>query len=138
MRTVELLELARTTDLSDPKSLDAGFAAEDDALADLLMTDELRAGLYAFDLVKPPREAPGRGPRQVVGAQDLRCRHRRSRLMASHLAMLFVKQLKVPVILTDIDQERIDKGVGYVHGEIDNCSPRAVCRRTAPTASRRS
>jgi 3-hydroxyacyl-CoA dehydrogenase len=25
----------------------------------------------------------------------------------------------VPVVLTDIDQERVDKGVGYVHGEID-------------------
>ena len=40
-------------------------------------------------------------------------------LMASQLALLFARRLKVPVVLTDIDQERVDKGVGYVHGEID-------------------
>ena len=39
--------------------------------------------------------------------------------MASQLALLFARRLEVPVVLTDIDQERVDKGVGYVHGEID-------------------
>ena len=39
--------------------------------------------------------------------------------MASQLALLFVRRLEVPVVLTDLDQERVDKGVGYVHGEID-------------------
>jgi 3-hydroxyacyl-CoA dehydrogenase len=39
--------------------------------------------------------------------------------MASQLALLFVRRLKVPVVLTDVDQARVDKGVGYVHGEID-------------------
>ena len=33
--------------------------------------------------------------------------------------MLFVQRLEVPVVLTDLDQERVDKGVGYVHGEVD-------------------
>jgi 3-hydroxyacyl-CoA dehydrogenase len=40
-------------------------------------------------------------------------------LMASQMALLFVRRLKVPVVLTDIDQARIDKGVSYVHAEID-------------------
>ena len=40
--------------------------------------------------------------------------------MASQLAMLFIRSLKVPVIMTDLDQERVDKGVAYVHGEIDS------------------
>ncbi len=39
--------------------------------------------------------------------------------MASQLALLFVRRLEVPVVLTDLDQERADKGVGYVHAEID-------------------
>ena len=39
--------------------------------------------------------------------------------MASQLALLFVQRLEVPVVLTDLDQERVDKGVGYVHGEVD-------------------
>jgi 3-hydroxyacyl-CoA dehydrogenase len=40
-------------------------------------------------------------------------------LMASQLALLFVRRLQVPVVLTDVDQERVDRGVAYVHGEID-------------------
>ena len=40
-------------------------------------------------------------------------------LMASQLALLFARQLKVPVVMTDIDQARVDKGVGYVHAEAD-------------------
>jgi 3-hydroxyacyl-CoA dehydrogenase len=39
--------------------------------------------------------------------------------MASQLALLFARQLKVPVVMTDIDQARVDKGVGYVHAEVD-------------------
>ncbi|QBJ98282.1 3-hydroxyacyl-CoA dehydrogenase [Rhodococcus sp. ABRD24] len=119
VRTVELLELARTTDLTDPKSLDAGFAAEDNALADLLMTDELRAGLYAFDLVNKRAKRPAGAPDKSLARKITGVGIVGAGLMASQLAMLFVKQLKVPVILTDIDSERIDKGVGYVHGEID-------------------
>ena len=44
--------------------------------------------------------------------------------MASQLALLFVRQLEVPVVLTDIDQARVDKGVGYVHGELDKLAAR--------------
>ncbi|MFD1049899.1 3-hydroxyacyl-CoA dehydrogenase family protein, partial [Kibdelosporangium lantanae] len=40
-------------------------------------------------------------------------------LMASQMALLFARRLHVPVVLTDIDQARVDKGVGYVHGEVD-------------------
>ena len=39
--------------------------------------------------------------------------------MACQLALLFARRLEVPVVLTDLDQARVDKGVGYVHGEID-------------------
>ena len=39
--------------------------------------------------------------------------------MARQLALLFARRLEVPVVLTDLDQARVDKGVGYVHGEID-------------------
>jgi 3-hydroxyacyl-CoA dehydrogenase len=39
-------------------------------------------------------------------------------LMASQLALLFARRLEVPVVLTDLDQDRLDKGVAYAHGEI--------------------
>ena len=122
LRAVELLDLARGG--VDGEAFTAGTAAEDEALTDLLMSDELRASLYSFDLVnkraKRPAGAPDKGlPRKVgkvgvVGAG----------LMASQLALLFVRQLTVPVVLTDVDQARVDKGVAYVHGELDELARR--------------
>ncbi len=38
--------------------------------------------------------------------------------------MLFARQLEVPVVLTDLDQARVDSGVGYVHAEIDKLAAR--------------
>jgi 3-hydroxyacyl-CoA dehydrogenase len=39
--------------------------------------------------------------------------------MATQLALLFLRRLQVPVVITDVDQERVDKGIGYVLAEID-------------------
>jgi 3-hydroxyacyl-CoA dehydrogenase len=46
-------------------------------------------------------------------------------LMAGQLALLFLRGLEVPVVLTDVDQARVDKGVGYVHGELDELAAAA-------------
>ncbi|WP_188544941.1 3-hydroxyacyl-CoA dehydrogenase NAD-binding domain-containing protein [Rhodococcoides trifolii] len=131
---VELLKSAKNVDITDRASLDAAFAAEDEALATLLMSDELRAGLYSFDLVQKRAKRPAGAPdkslaRKVTGVGIVG-----AGLMASQLALLFVRQLKVPVILTDIDQERIDKGVGYVHAEIDKLQGK---KRLSPDAANR-
>src|SRR5207253_2828032 len=40
-------------------------------------------------------------------------------LMASQLALLFAQRLEVPVMMTDLDEERVAKGVGYVRAEVD-------------------
>src|SRR5271154_4575916 len=45
-RAIDLVAAARD------RSREEGFAAEDEALATLLVSDELRAGLYAFDLTQ--------------------------------------------------------------------------------------
>jgi len=110
---LDLIALARSA------SYEEGTAAERRTLARLAFGEELRASLYAFDLVqrraKRPAGAPDKGLARpvtkvgVVGAG----------LMASQLALLFARRLEVPVVLTDLDQERVDKGVGWVHGEID-------------------
>ncbi|GGM55176.1 3-hydroxyacyl-CoA dehydrogenase [Longimycelium tulufanense] len=113
LRALQLLELARENDL------DRGFAAEDEALADLLMTDELRAGLYSFNLVQKRAKRPAGAPDKGLARPVAKVGIVGAGLMASQLALLFVRRLKVPVVLTDIDQGRIDKGVGYVHAEID-------------------
>ncbi|MFI6164155.1 3-hydroxyacyl-CoA dehydrogenase NAD-binding domain-containing protein [Micromonospora haikouensis] len=112
-KALDLLETAKDADFA------AGTAAEDEALADLIFSEELRSGLYAFDLVqrraKRPAGAPDRGlarPVNKVGIVG-------AGLMASQLALLFARRLQVPVVLTDLDQGRVDKGVGYVHTQIE-------------------
>lgn len=99
--------------------LQAGFDAEDVALADLIMGGELRAGLYAFNLVQRRAKRPFGAPDKSLARPVSKVGVVGAGLMASQLALLFARRLEVPVVLTDIDQERIDKGVGYVHGEID-------------------
>lgn len=133
-RAIELLELARTTDISDPESLSKGFDAETEALADLLMSDELRAGLYAFDLVNKRAKRPAGAPDKSLARKISGVGIVGAGLMASQLALLFLRQLQVPVILTDIDQDRIDKGVGYVHTEIDKLQGKG---RLSPDAANR-
>jgi len=54
--------------------------------------------------------------------------------MASQLALLFARRLEVPVVLTDLDQERLNKGVGYVHDEIDKLLTK---KRVTPEAANR-
>ncbi|WP_433362115.1 3-hydroxyacyl-CoA dehydrogenase NAD-binding domain-containing protein [Streptosporangium sp. CA-115845] len=111
-RALELLELARTA------TRDEGFAAEDRALADLLMGDELRAGLYAFDLVQRRAKKPAGAPEAALARKVTKVGVVGAGLMASQMALLFARRLEVPVVLTDLDQARLDKGVGYVHTEI--------------------
>ncbi|MCT9929483.1 3-hydroxyacyl-CoA dehydrogenase NAD-binding domain-containing protein [Planotetraspora sp. A-T 1434] len=112
-RALDLVALARTA------SRDEGFAAEDEALADLLMGDELRAGLYAFDLVQRRAKRPAGAPDKSLARKVTKVGVVGAGLMASQLALLFARRLEVPVVLTDLDQARLDKGVGYVHAEVD-------------------
>ncbi len=100
-------------------SRDEGFAAEDEALADLILSPELTAGLYSFDLVQKRAKRPAGAPDKELARPVTKVGIVGAGLMASQLALLFVRRLQVPVVLTDLDQARVDKGVGYVHDEVD-------------------
>jgi 3-hydroxyacyl-CoA dehydrogenase/enoyl-CoA hydratase/carnithine racemase len=112
-RAIELVRAARTS------SRDEAFAAEDAALADLLMGDELRAGLYSFDLVQKRAKRPAGAPDKALARKVTKVGIVGAGLMASQLALLFAQRLGVPVVMTDLDEDRVNKGVGYVHGEVD-------------------
>lgn len=112
-KAVDLIEAARTA------TRDEGFAAEDDALEAMSRTPELIASLYAFDLVQKRAKRPAGAPDRSLARPVTKVGIVGAGLMASQLALLFVRRLEVPVVLTDLDQERVDKGVGYVHAEID-------------------
>ncbi|HXH80836.1 3-hydroxyacyl-CoA dehydrogenase NAD-binding domain-containing protein [Nocardioides sp.] len=112
-RAVELIAAARDADR------DAGFAAEDDALEAMSKTPELLASLYSFDLVQKRAKRPAGAPDRSLARPVTKVGIVGAGLMASQLAVLFVRRLKVPVVLTDLDQARADKGVAYVHAELD-------------------
>ncbi len=111
-RALDLVRAARTC------TRDEGFAAEDDALADLVMGDDLRASMYAFDLVQKRAKRPAGAPDKALARKVTKVGVVGAGLMASQLALLFARRLQVPVVMTDLDQERVDKGVAYVHADL--------------------
>jgi 3-hydroxyacyl-CoA dehydrogenase len=40
-------------------------------------------------------------------------------LMASQLATLFLRRLRVPLVISDLDQDRVDRGLAAIHAEVD-------------------
>lgn len=112
-RALQLVAAARTA------GRDEAFAAEDEVLADLVMGDELRAGLYSFDLVQRRAKRPAGAPDKALARPVTKVGIVGAGLMASQLALLFAQRLEVPVVMTDLDEGRVAKGVGYVHGEVD-------------------
>ncbi|SCL31486.1 3-hydroxyacyl-CoA dehydrogenase NAD-binding domain-containing protein [Micromonospora inyonensis] len=112
-KALELLALAKEADFA------AGSAAEDEALADLVFSEELRSGLYAFDLVQRRAKRPVGAPDKGLAREVTKVGIVGAGLMASQLALLFARRLQVPVVMTDLDQARVDKGVGYVHAQIE-------------------
>ena len=111
-KALELISASRTATRT------SGFDAEDQALADLTMSDPLRASLYAFNLIQKKRKKVEGAPKPALARKIAKVGIVGAGLMASQLALLFVRNLKCPVVMTDLDQERVDKGVAWVHAEI--------------------
>ena len=111
-KALELIKAAKTN------SRGAGFDAEDQALADLTMSDPLRASLYAFNVIQKKRKKVEGAPKPAVARKVARVGVVGAGLMASQLALLLLRNLKCPVVMTDIDQARADKGVAWVKAEL--------------------
>ncbi|MHA7219668.1 3-hydroxyacyl-CoA dehydrogenase NAD-binding domain-containing protein [Arthrobacter sp. MDT1-48-3] len=113
-RVLDLLESGLTW------SRQESAAAECTALAELMQTPEFHATVYAFlDLVQKRGKRPAGAPDRKLARPVSKVGVVGAGLMAGQLALLFARRLKVPVVLTDIDQDRVDKGVAYVHAEIE-------------------
>jgi len=99
-------------------SVEDGYRAEEEAIADLMLNPATRRSLYAFDLIErrakkgvgipdvPPRKIEKVG---IVGAG----------LMATQLATLFLKRLEVPLVIRDLEQETVDRAVASIRGELE-------------------
>ena len=112
----------------------AGFDAEDAALADLTMSDALRASLYAFNLIQKKRKKVEGAPKPALARKVTKVGVVGAGLMASQLALLLLRNLKCPVVMTDIDQERADKGVAWVKNELVKAVEK---KRMSPEAAQR-
>ncbi|CAN5175708.1 hypothetical protein BH09ACT5_BH09ACT5_14990 [soil metagenome] len=95
-----------------------GFAAEDEALADLISGDQFHASIYAFNLVQKRAKRPAGAPDKALAQKVTKVGVIGAGLMARQFALLFVRRLQVPVVITDLDQARVDEGVAYIHREI--------------------
>jgi len=111
-RALELIAAAKTADRQ------SAYAAEDDALGDLIMSQELRASLYAFELVRKRGRKPAGAPDNLLARPITKVGIVGAGLMASQLALLFLRRLQVPVVISDLDQDRVDKGLASVNAEI--------------------
>ncbi|GAA2850194.1 3-hydroxyacyl-CoA dehydrogenase [Microbacterium arabinogalactanolyticum] len=109
---LELLDKARSGTKAE------GFAREDEALAELVTGDQFAASMYAFDLVQKRAKRPVGAPDKTLAKKVTKVGIIGAGLMASQFALLFVRKLQVPVLITDLDQARVDKGVAYIHEEI--------------------
>jgi 3-hydroxyacyl-CoA dehydrogenase/enoyl-CoA hydratase/carnithine racemase len=102
--------------------IEEGYAAEEEAMAELLVSPQAQASAYAFTVVerrsKRPPELPDAKPRRVqkvgiVGAG----------LMATQLATLFLRRLEVPLVIRDIDQARVDEALATIREEVGAKKP---------------
>ena len=110
---LDLLSAAKDGDI------ERGFEREDEIMTDLISGDQFHASIYAFDLVQKRAKRPAGAPDRSLAQKVQKVGIIGAGLMASQFALLFARKLKVPVLITDIDQARVDKGIAYIYGEID-------------------
>ncbi|WP_354529872.1 3-hydroxyacyl-CoA dehydrogenase NAD-binding domain-containing protein [Nakamurella sp. UYEF19] len=127
-RALELIALSRTADLA------TGLAAEAQGLADLIVSQQFRAGLYSFNLTQKRALKPAGAPDLALARKVTKVGVIGAGLMAGQIAMLFAQRLHVPVVLTDVDQARLDKGLAGVHRKI---AERAAQRKMTPDEANR-
>ncbi|WP_217376650.1 3-hydroxyacyl-CoA dehydrogenase NAD-binding domain-containing protein [Paenarthrobacter ureafaciens] len=129
-KVLDIMEANRTMTQAESAALECR------TLADLMQSDEFRATVYAFlDLVQKRSKRPAGAPDRKLARPVTKVGVVGAGLMASQLALLFARQLKVPVVMTDIDQSRVDKGVAYVHAEVDKLLGK---KRISPDAANRT
>jgi 3-hydroxyacyl-CoA dehydrogenase/enoyl-CoA hydratase/carnithine racemase len=109
---LELLDKAKSGTKAE------GFAREDEALSELVTGDQFAASMYAFDLVQKRAKRPVGAPDKALAKKVAKVGVLGAGLMASQFALLFLRRLQVPVVITDLDQARVDKGLAYIRDEI--------------------
>ena len=104
-------------------TVEEGYREEEEAVADLILSRQAQASLYAFDLVE-------RRAKRKVGVPDAEPRMIRkvgivgAGLMARQLAALFVRRLELPLVIRDLDQDVVDSAIADIGEELDDAAAR--------------
>lgn len=94
--------------------------AEAEALDELLHSPEFRRTVYAFlGLVQGRAKRPAGDPGRELAREVRRVGVVGAGLMAGQLALLFARRLQVPVVMTDVDQERAERGLAGVRSQVE-------------------
>ena len=110
-RALDLIEAASRLGLAD------GYAAEEEAVAELLPGPHAQASIYAYGLVerrakrRPGAPAAASRPVARVGLVG-------AGLMATQLAGLVLQRLEVPVVLRDLSDDVLDRARRSIEGEL--------------------
>jgi 3-hydroxyacyl-CoA dehydrogenase/enoyl-CoA hydratase/carnithine racemase len=97
---------------------DAGFAREDRAITTLATGDQFAATMYASDLVRQRGKRPIGAPDVALARPLTKVGVIGAGLMARQFALLFLRKLQIPVLITDLDQERVDTAITAIHSEL--------------------
>ncbi|HYZ79103.1 MAG TPA: 3-hydroxyacyl-CoA dehydrogenase NAD-binding domain-containing protein [Gaiellaceae bacterium] len=105
-------------------SLEEGYRAEEDAVAELLPGPQAQASLYAFDLVERRAKRPPPFVASALVHKIEKVGIVGAGLMARQIATLVLRRLEVPVVLRDVSSETVEDAVGEIHGELDRLAAR--------------
>jgi 3-hydroxyacyl-CoA dehydrogenase/enoyl-CoA hydratase/carnithine racemase len=103
-------------------SIEEGYAAEEQAMSELMLSPQAQASAYAFTVVE-------RRTKKGAGLPDVKPRRIQkvgivgAGLMATQLATLFVRRLEVPVVLRDLEQSRVDDALETIREEVGKRKP---------------
>lgn len=114
LRLLDLVELGENLSRAESAKIEV------QTLTELILSPQFKDSTYAFlDLISRRSKRPSGLPGSAVAKTVTKVGVIGAGLMASQLALLFIRQLQVPVVLTDIDQVRVDRGVQHVIDELD-------------------
>jgi len=97
-------------------SVEEGYRAEEDAIAELLPGPQAQASLYAFDLVERRAKKPlqlDAEPRRVASVGIVG-----AGLMATQLATLFLRRLELPLVIADVDEDALAAARQAIEAEL--------------------
>lgn len=109
---LDLMEAARRSSKAQ------GFAAEDTALAELIGGDQFRASVYAFMLVQKRAKKTAGAPDPALAKPITKIGVVGGGLMARQFALQLLRRHEVPVVISDISENRVDDALLWITEEL--------------------